>query len=186
MIDAAYRRLRWLVSPFGAVVLTLLGLSGLYALAIQPSLLARVAGLEAFFRGHPEALLVLYAMMLGMVACHELAHGLVCKHFGGRVHRLGIMFYLAVFIFYCDTTSAYTFPRKSQRILVSLAGPLVTFAFLGLGLWLARGLAGTGSPWEGLWVAFCFLCFFTLVMVWARARQPPQTRWYSHTPHLPL
>lgn len=164
VLEAAYHRLRLLVTPLGAMALVLVGLSGLYPLLRRPELLGRVAGLEAFFRASPLSLVALYAMMFVMLACHELAHGLVCKHFGGRVHRLGIMFYLTMFIFYCDTTSAYTFPRKSQRILVSLAGPLVTFAFLGLGLWLAWGQAGAGTSREYCWVAFCFLCFFTLAM----------------------
>jgi putative peptide zinc metalloprotease protein len=164
VIDVLYRRLGFLVGPLGAGILVALGLSGFYPLLAEARSPLSIAGLEAFYLDHPLALVILYGMMLGTVAVHELAHGLVCKHYGGRVHRLGVMFYLGMFVFYCDTTSAYTFPRTSQKLLVSLAGPLTSLAFLALGLWMARGLAGTGSQAEYLWVSFNVLCLFGLVM----------------------
>jgi len=53
---------------------------------------------------------------------HEMAHGLSCKHFGGDVHEMG--FALLVFnpCMYCDTTDAWRFSSKWQRMLVGAAG----------------------------------------------------------------
>jgi putative peptide zinc metalloprotease protein len=162
LVEEIYLRVRWLVSPLGAALLVLLGVSGLHPYFAHFSSLQPVADLEAFYESTPLALAALYGLTMLMVAAHELAHGLLCKHFGGRVYRLGVMFYLAMFIFYCDTTSAYAFPKTSQKVLVSLAGPITTFACLGLGLWAAAG--STGGPWEYIWISFCYICFFGLVM----------------------
>jgi putative peptide zinc metalloprotease protein len=74
------------------------------------------------------------------------------------------MFYLASFIFFCDTTAAYTFAEKRKRLLVSLGGPIVSFAIFGLGLWGAGYFAGSGSLWEYVLTAFSLFNFFGLVM----------------------
>jgi putative peptide zinc metalloprotease protein len=103
-------------------------------------------------------------MVLTMVAIHELGHGVVCKHYGGKIQRLGIMFYLASFIFYCDTSSAWNFPDKYKRLLVSLGGPLTTFALLGLAAWGLCVLGGTRSPWEPVLVSFIATTFVGLLM----------------------
>lgn len=162
LVEEIYVRIRWLISPLGAVVLLLLGLSGLYPYLGHFSRFQPLAGLEAFYEESPLALAALYGLAMLMVAVHELAHGLLCKHFGGRVYRLGVMFYLAMFIFYCDTTSAYAFPKTSQKVLVSLAGPIATFALLGLGLWAAA--FSLGGPAEFVWISFCYLSVFSLIM----------------------
>lgn len=155
-----------LVSPWGATLLLAVGLSGAIPLWQGHARLTRegLPDLEQLILLHPWSLLAVYALSMFMVACHELAHGVVCKHFGGRVPRLGIMLYLASFIFFCDTTSAWNFPRKSQRIMVSLAGPLVTFAFLGGALWAAGHFLGSRSFWEPVFLLCCLLFFFGLVM----------------------
>jgi len=164
VVTAVYRRSAFLVGPFGAALLLLIGLSGVYPLWEHAMRLHSLHELEAFYLAQPLALVALYLLLLVMLAAHEFGHGVVCKHFGGRVHRLGIMFYLASCIFYCDTTSAEAFPRTGQRVLVSLAGPLVTFACLGVGLWLAGPLARPGSALEYVAITFCWVCAFVLVM----------------------
>jgi len=165
VVTAIYRLVRPLVSPAGAALCLLIGFSGLIPLsAAHPFHKVTLIGLEEAVVGQPGVLLVLYLMILLMVAVHELGHGLVCKHYGGRVPRMGIMFYLASFIFFCDTTSSWNFPRKYERIMVSLGGPLTTFAILGASLWAAAYYADTDSLWEEIWLMFCMACFFGLVM----------------------
>jgi putative peptide zinc metalloprotease protein len=167
VVTTIYRFARPLVSPAGAVLCVLIGLSGIIALAFaeaHPFHNASLVDLEQSILAQPWVLLVVYLLSMLMVAVHELGHGLVCKHYGGQVPRLGVMFYLASFMFFCDTTSSWNFPRKYQRIMVSLGGPLTTFAFLGVGLWAAVYCSDTGSFWEPVWITFSVGCFFGLVM----------------------
>ena len=120
--------------------------------------------LEEAFLSNPLLILPVYLLTLVHVTLHELGHGVTCKHYGGKVPRLGIMFYMASFIFYCDTTAAWNFPEKKHRILVSLGGPIISFAIMGAGLWGAGYYAGTGLIWEPVFVAFSLFNFFGLVM----------------------
>lgn len=58
-------------------------------------------------------------------AVHEFAHGLTCRHYGGKVPELGfllILFFLPAL--YVDVSDAWLFRRRSQRVFVSLAGPM--------------------------------------------------------------
>jgi putative peptide zinc metalloprotease protein len=165
VVTAVHRRTKFLFTPLGAVFFVLLGLSGLIPLwNTHPLLMEKVAGLEQVLFDSPHILILLYGLTLVHVCLHELGHGTTCKHFGGKVPRLGIMFYLASFIFFCDTTAAYTFPEKRRRLLVSLAGPIVSFAVFGLGLWGAGYFAGGNSLWEYVFIAFSLFNFFGLVM----------------------
>ncbi|CAN5758577.1 efflux RND transporter periplasmic adaptor subunit [soil metagenome] len=55
---------------------------------------------------------------------HELGHGLVCKHLGGRIPEFGIFFMLFTPLTYVDATSSWRFPTKGLRIFVAAAGML--------------------------------------------------------------
>ena len=63
-------------------------------------------------------------------AAHELAHGLTCKRFGGRVHDLGFLLLYFQPALYCDVSDAWLFPEKGKRLWVTFAGP-----FFELLLW---------------------------------------------------
>lgn len=65
-----------------------------------------------------------------VVAAHEFAHGLTCKHFGGEVHEVGFMLIYFQPAFYCNVSDAWLFPEKSRRLWVGFAGP-----FFELFLW---------------------------------------------------
>ena len=53
---------------------------------------------------------------------HEMAHGLVCKSYGGRVSSCGMLLLLLIPLPYVDVTSAWRFDNKWHRILTSAAG----------------------------------------------------------------
>lgn len=165
-IELLKRSLGFLLNPFGAALLLLAGFSGCIPLWRHGAgeLFRAGMGMKAFFLSHPWAVIAVYPLLLLMAAAHELAHGVVCRKYGGRVDRVGVMFYLAMFIFFCDTSSAWNFSRKWDKIAVSLAGPLVTFAFLGAGLWAWGWWAGTGGAGEMIGAAFSLLTLFTLAM----------------------
>ncbi len=65
-----------------------------------------------------------------VVAAHEFAHGLTCKHFGGEVHEVGFMLIYFQPAFYCNVSDAWLFSEKSRRLWVGFAGP-----FFELFLW---------------------------------------------------
>jgi len=43
---------------------------------------------------------------------------------------------LAMFIFYCDVSSSWNFPKKIQRIMVSLGGPISSIGIFGVLSWI--------------------------------------------------
>jgi putative peptide zinc metalloprotease protein len=69
---------------------------------------------------------------------HEASHGLACKHTGGEVHRMGFLLIYLSPCFFCDTTEAYMFGSKWQRILTSAAGlwsELIICGFATIAWW---------------------------------------------------
>ena len=165
LVTAVHGKTKFLYTHFGLWILLAIGLSGFIPCWEHlPRFREVIAGLEHRFFSHPLFIIPVYIMLLFHVALHELGHGVTCKHYGGKVPRLGIMFYLASFIFYCDTTAAWNFPKKRHRILVSLGGPIISFAIFGAGLWAAGYFAGTGSMWEAVFVTFSLINMFMLIM----------------------
>ncbi len=53
---------------------------------------------------------------------HETAHGLTCKHFGGQVHSMGLMFLYLVPCFFVDVTESWVSATKIQRLATIIAG----------------------------------------------------------------
>src|SRR5208283_2661939 len=49
-------------------------------------------------------------------------HGLACKHTGGESHALGLLLIYLTPCFYCDTTEAWVYGSKWQRITTAAAG----------------------------------------------------------------
>lgn len=71
---------------------------------------------------------------------HEASHGLCCKHTGGEVHRMGFLLIYLSPCFFCDTTEAWVFGSKWQRIATAFAG-----------LWSELILCGIATlAWWGL------------------------------------
>jgi putative peptide zinc metalloprotease protein len=79
---------------------------------------------------------------------HETSHGLCCKHTGGEVHRMGFLLIYLSPCFFCDTTEAWVFGSKWQRIMTMFAGlwsELILCGFATLAWW---GLPPGGSVHE--------------------------------------
>jgi putative peptide zinc metalloprotease protein len=107
---------------------------------------------------------LLYAMLLAMNVLHELAHAATCKHFGGKVEKIGLMFMYLQPVLYCDVSDSWRFRDPNQRIAVAAAGIFLQFVLGGLVLtaWLF-----TASPVLLLFclvnVALALLNLFPLV-----------------------
>ena len=53
---------------------------------------------------------------------HESAHGLTCKHFGGEVHSMGLMFLFLTPCFFVDVTESWVSATRNQRLATIIAG----------------------------------------------------------------
>lgn len=79
-----------------------------------------------------HTLAVLIPLILIELVLHELAHGVALTICGGSVREFGIgSHYIIVPYSYTNTTDSYRLGKK-ERIFVSVAGPLVEFAMLGI------------------------------------------------------
>jgi len=83
-------------------------------------------------------LLLLALLYPGIKILHELGHAFAIKVWGGEVHEVGIMLLALIPNPYVNTSSAWSFPDKKKRIIVSAAGMMVELflASLALFLWL--------------------------------------------------
>ena len=70
----------------------------------------------------PSNLLFFWLAYIGVKVLHEFGHGLTCKHFGGEVHEMGLLFLVFTPCLYCNVSDAWTFPNRWKRFLVSFAG----------------------------------------------------------------
>lgn len=128
LLGALEPRLRWLFRrPF--VIGTLMAASMALVITVMgaPQMLAEL------LRFHWTHLVLLaWATFLAVGMVHELAHGLACRHFGGRVREMGFMLLYFQPALYCNVSDAWLFTDKSKRMWVMLAG-----AFSELVLWAA-------------------------------------------------
>ena len=118
MIAAANRFLGWLVSPFGAFLWIVVVCYGFGLLLLNS---------DRFFEGGSTSIsandvfwFAVAWVLLKLV--HEMAHGLVCKSYGGRVSSCGMLLLLLIPLPYVDVTSSWRFDNKWHRILTSAAG----------------------------------------------------------------
>ena len=79
-----------------------------------------------------ETVVIVWVTVVLATMLHEFAHGLTCKHYGGEVREIGILFALFMPCFYCNVTDAWLIPKKSHRLWVTLAG-----GYCDLCLWAA-------------------------------------------------
>ncbi len=67
---------------------------------------------------------------------HELGHGLTCKHLGGEVHEVGIMFMVFTPYFFVNVSDSWVLPQRKHRILISAAGIYVELVLAALASFL--------------------------------------------------
>jgi len=61
-------------------------------------------------------------MLLVIGFIHESSHGLTCKHYGGEVHSMGLMFLYLTPAFYVDVTESWVSASRLQRMATIIAG----------------------------------------------------------------
>lgn len=73
-----------------------------------------------------------------LVTLHEFAHAVVCRLHGGEVREIGFLLLYFQPCFYCDLSDAWLFPKRSQRLAVTLAGPYCQLILLALSVLVWR------------------------------------------------
>ncbi len=67
---------------------------------------------------------------------HELGHALMCRHFGGDCHEMGVMLLVLTPCLYCNVTDAWMLRSKWQRMAISGAGILVEVVLASIATFL--------------------------------------------------
>ena len=107
--------------------------------------------------------LVLLALNVVALACHELGHALATKHAGRRVPAAGFLIYFGIPSIFVDTTDVWMAGRRA-RIVTTAAGPATGLILAG-----TSQLVGLFVPEAGA------------VDVQARLRLVPQRRCSTST-----
>lgn len=112
--------------------LLMLSFAGLGAYAYMEVEFERIA-----FGPWEIALAVVFKTFSGLL--HELGHGIACQRYGGRVTDIGFtMLYYVQPAFYCDTSSSYLIQNRRHRVVIQLAGSVMSLMIMsGLALTLA-------------------------------------------------
>jgi putative peptide zinc metalloprotease protein len=111
------KRLRFCFGPlFAAIAWSAVVLSVIISVSNSESLFVSMGTLFSLY-SLPLALIVIFMVM----TIHEFAHGLVLKHYGGKVEEMGFLILYFIPAFYCNVSDAWML-KKRERIHVTLAG----------------------------------------------------------------
>lgn len=85
-----------------------------------------------------------WVLMLVVGFLHESAHGLTCKHYGGQVHSMGLMFLYLVPCFFVDVTESWVTATKIQRLATIIAGIWIELVVCAIAMffWLQAPAGG--------------------------------------------
>lgn len=130
--------IRIVVSPFGALVW----------LVVMIAASATVVGHFGDLRVQAQGLLslsnlpLLYVALIVIKTLHEFGHAITVRRFGGSVHTMGIMFLIFNPLPYTDSTAAWSFRSKWQRVLVGAAGMIAELfvAAIAVFVWANTGI----------------------------------------------
>lgn len=140
-LDALYRLLRPLLSAGFVKFTAVVGALALFMTMQRWSEL--VHAVPWFFS--IEGVTVFALTLVSVKICHELGHGLMCKHYDLRVPTMGVAFMVMWPVLYTDATEAWRLHSRRQRALIDSAGVIteLLIACYALFFWalLPDGLA---------------------------------------------
>jgi putative peptide zinc metalloprotease protein len=137
--DIVYPYVRCCFSRTAVLAATLLVAAALTLFAVHHAeVLRRLPTWQEFFT--PTNTLLLLGLLGAIKVLHEFGHGLACRHFGGEVHELGLMFLVFAPCLYCNVSDAWRLPKRA-RVLIGAAGILVELVLAALatfGWWFSE------------------------------------------------
>jgi putative peptide zinc metalloprotease protein len=120
-LDWLYPFCRPLLSPLALGLYVVAMLAAVLLVAVQfDAIEARLPTFEAFFRS--DNLIWFMIALAGVKVLHELGHALVCKHFGGECHEIGVMLLVFTPCLYCNVSDSWLLPNRWRRIAIAGAG----------------------------------------------------------------
>jgi putative peptide zinc metalloprotease protein len=113
----------------------LLGLSALTLVTVQFHVFtSRLPAFHEFF-SFDNALLL--SVTLGITkVLHEFGHGLMCKHFGGECHEMGVMVLVLTPCLYCNVSDSWLLPNKWHRAAIGAGGMYVELVLASVATWI--------------------------------------------------
>ena len=131
-----YPKLKWFFSTFVFACCILLAFSALSLVLIEFDVFrSKLPGFRDFFSPTNAVFL---AVTLGVTkVLHEFGHGLMCKHFGGECHEMGVMILVLTPCLYCNVSDSWMLPSKWHRAAIGAAGIYVeiTLASISTFVW---------------------------------------------------
>ncbi len=139
-LERTQKYVRWIWRP-PTVIVALVAIAMTIGVIVPrfDQIWAQTLELYAFLRKPFWDAVQFFVILSCIGAIHELAHGYVCKFYGGEVHDIGGALLYFMPAFYCDTTDALLFPSKWQRLWVLFAGMYIEaiICCIATGLWVA-------------------------------------------------
>ena len=123
ILTKTVKYVRWIWTP-PVVILTCLASIWTVSVFVRhwEPIWAGTMDLYHFF-GKPLQDVIHFFIILSIIgAIHEFCHGYACKIYGGEVHDIGFVLFYFTPAFYCNTSDAYMFPGRWQRLWVTVAG----------------------------------------------------------------
>jgi multidrug resistance efflux pump len=122
--------LTWLCRTLGGFLFSWLGVLAMIAFFCVGMHAYANVSFEHLALGPAEiAIAIVVKTLTGLL--HEVGHGLACQRFGGNVTEIGFtLFYYVQPAFYCDTSSSYRIVERRHKMIVQLAGTVVSLMSL--------------------------------------------------------
>lgn len=93
----------------------------------------------------PSEVMIGWSLCFGIAILHELAHGFACKHWGGQVKSMGLLFLYFNPALYCDVSDAWLFVKRSQRLWTMAAGGFLESFIWAILVWIGAFVPLTES-----------------------------------------
>ncbi|MGQ9575611.1 MAG: HlyD family efflux transporter periplasmic adaptor subunit [Thermoguttaceae bacterium] len=116
-----YPKVKWFFSPLAVGLCMAVILAALLLVAVEFDVfLSKLPTFRDFFT--PANAFWLAVTLAVTKILHEFGHGLMCKHFRGECHELGIMILVLTPCLYCNVSDSWMLPNKWHRAAIGLAG----------------------------------------------------------------
>ena len=131
LLERLYPYVRWFYSPVAVTCCLLLGLAAVMLVLIQfDDFRAKLPAFHQFFNFYNAMWL---SVVLGVTkVLHEFGHGMLCKHFGGECHEMGVMVLVLTPCLYCNVSDSWMLPSKWQRAAIGAGGMYVELVLASL------------------------------------------------------